>query len=165
MRCDADTLPPGWAVVELRDIAQLAPALDRCVTHDEIEVSFVPMRAVEAEGGGLLRPEVRRYGDVKKGYTPFLSGDVISAKITPCMENGKTTVVPGLLGEVCYGSTEFHVLRPALGVQARWIAQLLLQHDTRRAVQRSTTGGVGQMRVPGAFLEALPVPVAPSNEQ
>ena len=65
------------------------------------------MRAVEPEGAGLVRPELRRYSEVKKGYTSFLSGDVIMAKITPCMENGKTTVVPDLPGSVCFGSPNF----------------------------------------------------------
>jgi type I restriction enzyme S subunit len=123
------------------------------------------MRAVEPEGGGLGRPELRSHGEVKKGYTSFLSGDVIMAKITPCMENGKTTVVPELPGSICFGSTEFHVMRPESGVMARWIANFLLQHETRRAAQRAMTGGVGQMRVPTAFLEAARIPVAPSAEQ
>jgi type I restriction enzyme S subunit len=165
VRRDKVALPAGWAVARLGDIAKLGPPLDRCLLNDDIEVNFVPMRAVEPEGGGLLQPERRAYRDVKKGYTSFLAGDVISAKITPCMENGKTAVVPDLTGEVCFGSTEFHVLRPVSGLQARWIAHFLLQHETRRAAQRSMTGGVGQMRVPGAFLEALPIPVAPSKEQ
>ena len=105
------------------------------------------MRAVEPEGGGLLHPEVRLYGEIKKGYTAFLSGDVIMAKITPCMENGKTTVVPELPGSVCFGSTEFHVIRPEKDIVARWISYFLLQHEVRRKAQRQMTGGVGQMRL------------------
>jgi type I restriction enzyme S subunit len=81
------------------------------------------------------------------------------------MENGKTAVVPKLPGAVCFGSTEFHVVRAEAGIQARWIANYLLQHDTRRAAQRQMTGGVGQMRVPSTFLQALELPVAPTAEQ
>ena len=149
-------LPPGWEHPNISEIAQINPRLDRCVLNDQISVTFVPMRAVDEEGGGLVRPEVRAYGEVKKGYTSFLSGDVIMAKITPCMENGKTTVVPDVAGEVCFGSTEFHVLRPEIGVQARWLAQFLLQHDVRHVAQRKMTGGVGQMRVPAARRGATP---------
>src|ERR1700722_2485807 len=98
------------------------------------------MRAVEPEGAGLVRPELRRYSEVKKGYTSFLSGDVIVAKITPCMENGKTTVVPDLPGSVCFGSTEFHVIRPETGALARWISAFLVQHEVRRNAQRAMTG-------------------------
>jgi type I restriction enzyme S subunit len=123
------------------------------------------MRAVDTEGGGLVTPEVRPYGEIKKGYTPFRSGDVIMAKITPCMENGKTTVVPDLPGSVCFGSTEFHVIRPEDGVEPRWIAKFLLQHEIRRKAQRAMTGGVGQMRVPASFLGAISIPLPPSAEQ
>jgi type I restriction enzyme S subunit len=154
-----------WVFAPLEEICQINPPLDRCIVDDAVEVNFVPMRAVEPEGGGLVRPELRSYGKVKKGYTPFLSGDVIMAKITPCMENGKTTVVPELPGSVCFGSTEFHVMRPEDGVAPRWVSSFLLQHETRRSAQRAMTGGVGQMRVPGAFLEAVRIPVAPSAEQ
>ena len=158
-------LPPGWSASPLAEIATINPPLDRCVIHDDIEVTFVPMRAVATEGGGLIAPETRRYGQVKKGYTSFLSGDVIMAKITPCTENGKTTVVPEVPGQVCFGSTEFHTIRPEQGVRAEWIEQFLLQHEIRRSAQRAMAGGVGQMRVPGEFLKTVRLPVAPSSEQ
>ena len=158
-------LPPGWSTSPLGGLATINPRLDRCVVDDDTEVTFVPMRAVAPEGAGLVEPETRRYGEVKKGYTSFLSGDVIMAKITPCAENGKTTVVPEVPGQVCFGSTEFHTIRPEQGVRAEWIEQFLLQHETRRLAQRSMTGGVGQMRVPGEFLNSIQIPVAPSNEQ
>jgi type I restriction enzyme S subunit len=87
------------------------------------------------------------------------------AKITPCMENGKVTVVPDLPGSVCFGSTEFHVFRSEHGIVPSWIAKFLLQNDFRRAAQRAMTGGVGQMRVPAEFLETVRLPLAPSNEQ
>jgi type I restriction enzyme S subunit len=158
-------LPAGWENPLLAEIARINPPLDRCVLDDDVEVNFVPMRAVEGEGGGLTSPEVRSFGVVKKGYTSFLSGDVIMAKITPCMENGKTTVVPELPGSVCFGSTEFHVVRPESGISPRWIANFLLQHKVRRIAQRAMAGGVGQMRVPSTFLETIRIPLPPSDEQ
>lgn len=158
-------LPTKWAEAALSTVTAINPPLDRCIVADDVPVSFVPMRAVEPEGGGLLRPEAATYGEVKKGYTSFLSGDVIMAKITPCMENGKMCVVPALPGTACFGSTEFHVLRAESGVQARWVASYLLQHSTRHAAQRQMTGGVGQMRVPAAFLETLSLPIPPEREQ
>lgn len=102
---------------------------------------------------------------MRKGYTAFVPGDVIMAKITPCMENGKTTVVPELAEGICFGSTEFHVIRPESGIAAQWVAQFLLQHDVRRAAQRQMGGAVGQMRVPTTFLETVRIPVPPSAEQ
>jgi type I restriction enzyme S subunit len=162
---NVEDLPPGWVASALSEIAQINPPLDRCVVNDNVPVTFIPMRAVEAEGGGVVSPEVRPYVEVKKGYTSFLSNDVIMAKITPCMENGKTAVVPDVVGQVCFGSTEFHVIRSEQGIEPKWLAQFLLQHEVRRIAQRQMTGGVGQMRVPTSFLEAVQVPVAPSAEQ
>jgi type I restriction enzyme, S subunit len=159
------TLPPNWISVNLSQLAAINPPLDRCLVSDDVPVDFVPMRSVEPEGGGLLRPEVASYGKVRKGYTAFLCGDVIMAKITPCMENGKTCVVPSLPGAACFGSTEFHVLRAEPGIEARWIANYLLQRSTRYTAQRQMAGGVGQMRVPASFLETLAVPVPPEPEQ
>src|SRR4051812_9423641 len=115
-------LPRGWAMCKLPDVSQLNAPLDRCILSDDAPIDFVPMRAVEEEGGGIPRPEVAPYGKVKKGYTAFIPGDVIMAKITPCMENGKTCVVPKLTHGVCFGSTEFHVARAELEVDPRWIA-------------------------------------------
>jgi type I restriction enzyme S subunit len=158
-------LPNGWVQAELSAIASINPSLDRCIIDDAVVVDFVPMRAVEPNGGGLLRPEVSTYGAVKKGYTAFLPGDVIMAKITPCMENGKICLVPELPGAACFGSTEFHVVRAERGIDARWLANFLLQHSTRHAAQRQMMGGVGQMRVPSAFLESLKVPVPSASEQ
>jgi type I restriction enzyme S subunit len=158
-------LPPSWVRAELSAIAQINPPLDRCILSDNVLVDFIPMRAVEPEGGGILRPEASTYGEVKKGYTAFLAGDVIMAKITPCMENGKTCVVPELPGAACFGSTEFHVVRTEGNIAARWISNFLLQHSTRHAALRQMMGGVGQMRVPSVFLESLIIPIPPDPEQ
>lgn len=158
-------LPQGWVRAELAAVASINPPQDRCIINDDVAVDFVPMRAVEPEGGGLLRPEASTYGAVKKGFTAFMPGDVIMAKITPCMENGKTCVVPEMPGAACFGSTEFHVVRPEKDIDARWIANFLLRHSTRHTAKRQMMGGVGQMRVPTAFLESLQVPIPPSAEQ
>ena len=160
-----EQLPRGWAWAKLSEIAGINPSTRVAFEDEAAPVNFIPMRAVAPEGGGLTDPEVRPLREVRKGYTTFLSGDVIMAKITPCMENGKTTVVPDLPNSVCFGSTEFHVLRPELGIRASWISHFLLRHDLRRAAQRKMTGGVGQMRVPASFLEAVTVPVPPTAEQ
>jgi len=162
---DKAALPMGWERRPLVDIAQVNPPLGRQVSGDEFPVTFVPMRAVRVEGGGITNPEIRPYGDVKKGYTAFLSGDVIMAKITPCMENGKTTAVPEVPGSICFGSTEFHVVRPEPGIASKWIEQFLLQNEIRRDAQRRMGGAVGQMRVPAEFLNSFRIPVAPSTEQ
>jgi type I restriction enzyme S subunit len=106
-----ESLPPGWAWVALSEVARINPPLDQRITDDARQVSFVPMAAVDEGFGGVQRPQIRTHAQVKKGYTPFQVDDVIMAKITPCMENGKGGVVHGEPDQVFFGSTEFHVLR------------------------------------------------------
>ena len=160
-----DDLPEGWTLRLLPDIAQVNPPLGGCVASDDAPITFVPMRAVDVEGGGFIATETRTYGEVKRGYTAFRSGDIIMAKITPCMENGKTMLVPKVPGDICFGSTEFHVIRPNDGISGKWLELFLLRRDTRREAQVKMAGAVGQMRVPASFLQSLQVPVPPQREQ
>ena len=71
---DQAALPKGWEIGPLIEVAQINPPLGRHILGDHVPVTFVPMRAVGAEGGGLTKPEIRPYGKVKQGYTAFLSG-------------------------------------------------------------------------------------------
>ena len=98
-------------MVALSEAVELNPKPDRRALTDDSEVSFVPMAAVEAASGRMDPSTIRRYAEVKKGYTHFRDGDVLFAKITPCMENGKMAVAHSLRNGVGLGSTEFHVLR------------------------------------------------------
>ncbi|MEK7732461.1 MAG: restriction endonuclease subunit S, partial [Planctomycetota bacterium] len=128
-------------------------------------VSFVPMSAVTAETASTTMGEERRYGEVSKGYTPFLDGDVLVAKITPCFENGKIAQAT-LTHRVGFGSTEFHVVRPHAGkADARYLLHFLRQERIRRDGERKMTGSAGQRRVPEYFLAGLEVPLPPLAEQ
>lgn len=161
----SEQLPSGWASACLSDLASLNPGLGRCILDESHPVTFVPMAAVAEGFGGIVAPETRPYGEVKKGYTPFVSGDVIFAKITPCMENGKGGVVKGTQDDAFFGSTEFHVVRPRGGVQAAWLASYLSQESLRRAARLKMKGSAGQLRVPEEFLAELQVPLPPAAEQ
>ena len=59
--------------------------------------------------GEIIAPQVRILKDVKSGFTSFKEGDVVFAKITPCMENGKCAIVGNLVNDIGYGTTEFYV--------------------------------------------------------
>ena len=102
-------LPAGWKLARIVDVAEVNPRFDKSSVSDDLEVSFVPMPAVAAESGAIDVTETRQFATVKKGYSGFLEGDVLFAKITPCMENGKMAVVPTLKNNVGFGSTEFCV--------------------------------------------------------
>lgn len=158
-------LPAGWAWAPLSDIARINPPLDRRISDDTQRVAFVPMAAVDEGFGGVQRPTLRTFGEVKKGYTPFQTDDIIMAKITPCMENGKGGVVKGTAHQVFFGSTEFHVLRPHAGILPQWIGAFLGQERVRHVARLGMKGSAGQLRVPEEFLEGLYLPVPPSAEQ
>ena len=132
---------------------------------DNIEISFVPMTAV-SEKGEIDSSDVRRYEDVKKGFTYFTEGDVLFAKITPCMENGKGAVAKGLKNRIGFGSTEFHVLRPIDGISnPYWVYAITSFKSFRKEAESNMTGSAGQRRTPVSFLENYEVALPPIELQ
>jgi type I restriction enzyme S subunit len=162
---NGEGLPKGWASARLDEVADISSNRKVADLLPETPVTFVPMAAVREEFGGIDVSALRPYCEVQKGYTQFREGDVLLAKITPCMENGKVAVVPRLVNECGYGSTEFHVLRPRSCIAPDWIAHYVSQKGFRREAQRNMTGSAGQLRVPKHWLQEQYIPVAPSSEQ
>ena len=158
-------LPGGWGSALLSEICAINPRVDKSALDPAGIVSFVPMPAVEAETGKIDVSETRNFEAVRKGYTPFRKGDVLFAKITPCMENGKMAIVPNLESKYGFGSTEFHVLRPRQGIDPRFIYHAVSNRAFRFHAEHNMTGAVGQKRVPAAILEEHEVSLPPTNEQ
>ena len=158
-------LPRGWAATRLSEICVVNPRADKSAFADDAVMSFVPMSAVEAETGMIDLTETRTFSHLRRGYTAFRTGDVLFAKITPCMENGKMAVVPEMVGKCGFGSTEFHVLRPAQGVDPKFIYHLVSSRRFRYYAEHNMTGAVGQKRVPAAVLEGRWLGLPPSKEQ
>lgn len=123
------------------------------------------MPAVEALTNKVDVAATRPFGEVKKGYTPFSAGDVIFAKITPCMENGKVAVVPDLEHGIALGSTEFHVIRPFGDLLPLWFFYYLSSRAYRSEAEHNMTGAVGQRRVPIDFIAQTKIPLPPLAEQ
>jgi type I restriction enzyme S subunit len=123
------------------------------------------MVAVQENGKGIGGIETRPFGEVRTGYTSFLEGDVLFAKITPCMQNGKHAVVRDLIDGVGFGSTEFHIVRPGSSILADWVHAYLIQPDVLAMAEAHFTGTVGQQRVPPSFLTELVIPLPPLPEQ
>jgi restriction endonuclease S subunit len=152
-------------VVPLREAVAVNPKLDRSGLTDDLQVSFVPMAAVGAADGCMDVSTLRTYVEVKKGYTHFRNGDVLFAKVTPCMENGKMAVARNLQNGVGFGSTEFHVLRPGDSVDAQYLYHFVSSQTFRKEAARHMTGAVGLRRVPTAFLENAEFPLRPLTLQ
>lgn len=157
-------LPEHWIAVRLTDVCEINPRSKPELKLQD-EVSFVPMAAVSDEFGAIVAPETRTLESVQKGFTPFREGDVLFAKITPCMENGKAAIARELANQTGYGSTEFHVLRPSDLVLAEWLFAIVRTAEFRRAAASAFQGAVGQQRVPASFLEGFRIPLAPLSEQ
>ncbi|HXN52070.1 MAG TPA: AAA family ATPase [Candidatus Acidoferrum sp.] len=159
-------LPNGWVKTTLGEVCAFNPrARFLKPLPDDTEVSFVPMAAVEEESGRLDASQVRALGSVRRGYTPFRENDVIFAKITPCMENGKIALATGLKNGIAYGSTEFLVFRPYKGILPRFVLHFLLQPPFREAAEKQMSGASGQKRVPAIYLFNHEFWLPPTHEQ
>ena len=158
---DVETNTKGWKVKTLNDICEINPRTSAIDHSPDSQVSFVPMSAVSQFNGSIINSERRTLKDVKKGFTPFIEEDVLFAKITPCMENGKAAIARKLINGVGYGSTEFHVLRPKTGIVPEWVFSLIHRSVFRKAAVANFTGTAGQQRVPTDFLRQYRIPVPP----
>jgi type I restriction enzyme S subunit len=81
------------------------------------------------------------------------------------MENGKMAVVPALKNGYGFGSTEFHVLRPFSGINAKYLYYFVSSQGFRYAAEHKMSGAVGQRRVTTTYISAQQIPVPPSREQ
>ena len=159
-------LPEGWAETTLTEVCEINPPKPPVGSIPSgAPVTFVPMPAVDAELGAITKPETRPYARVRNGYTSFREGDVIMAKITPCMENGKAAIARNLETGLGFGSTEFHVLRPTEAVLAEFVYHFIRQESYRNGAESEMTGSVGQKRVPAELLKSTTLPLPPLAEQ
>lgn len=152
----------SYSSVRLGDAAYINPSTEIHSTRND-KVTFVPMEAVsDIEGKIISRLQVALI-KVAKGYTRFQENDVIWAKITPCMQNGKSAVARNLQGGVGFGSTEFHVIRSRdyESILPDYIWILLRMESVRELAKKYFVGSAGQQRVPSSFLEDLVIPLPP----
>lgn len=157
-----------WATVSLADVATLNPTRphELLKLDDSHRVTFVPMPAVNQYKGEIEGAQIRPFGEVKKGFTYFADGDVIFAKITPCMQNGKSAIASGLVNGLGFGSTEFHVIRPNTErILPEWVWYFVRQAWFRNEGIRHFRGAVGQQRVPVDYLGTANIPLPPVPEQ
>ena len=99
--------------------------------------------------------------------TKFRNGDTLLARITPCLENGKTARVDILEGnEVGFGSTEFIVMREKEGITTNdFIYYLSISPEFRNVAIKSMTGSSGRQRVQKDVLENVEIKLPPLEEQ
>ena len=158
------TDPFGWGLTTLGESCELNPRKPKDM-NTNIDYSFVAMPSV-SEDGRIDSSIERPYSEVCKGFTYFGENDVLFAKITPCMENGKGGVAKKLKNGAGFGSTEFHVLRPIKGISdPYWIYILTMFPKFRSDAEKVMTGTGGQRRVPITYLNEYPIALPPIDLQ
>lgn len=143
---------------KIRELVLINPASD--IPFGK-KISFIPMQYVSDKKGEVIKKDEKESIEAK-GYTKFQENDLIWAKITPCMQNGKSAIVRNLLNGFGCGSTEFYVLRknsPELNLE--YLHMLLRLEKVLIAGTKYFTGSAGQQRVPKSFLENLKIPLPP----
>ena len=164
---DPATNPKRWPIKRIGDpkVATINPRFPGNDIPAEREFSFVPMADVDEIWGRIVGTQVRPYSAVMRGFTPFQDNDVLFAKITPCMQNGKAAIARKLVGGHGFGSTEFHILRAGPEATPEWLYALVRMAWFRRQAETSFTGTAGQQRVPADFLVRYEVPCPPLDLQ
>lgn len=153
----------SFYVGHLEDYVDINPTINRSDLTDRSAVSFVSMQAV-AERVNHVEYEICEYEKVKTGFTPFKKGDLLWAKITPCMQNGKSFLATEMPTEFGFGSTEFHVIRSkSKKVYMPYLWILFSEEHILEAAQGMFSGSAGQQRVPDIFLRKFPL-ILPSPE-
>lgn len=138
------------------EVCELNPKKDSL--DDNIEITFIPMEKVGVDGS-LKLDSLRKYGDIKKGFSQIKEGDVLFAKITPCMENGKATIARGLMNGYAGGTTELFVIRCGNKVLPEYIFHIVHSQYFRDKAKPNMRGTVGQQRVGKEFIESFPIDV------
>lgn len=149
----------------MTEYLDINPKTDCSSLTDESLVSFVPMPNVQ-EKSNMVEYDFVPYSTVKKGFTVFKKGDMIWAKITPCMQNGKSCIVDKMPTEVGSGSTEFHVVRKRTDdVYMPFVWSIFSNENVLKAAQAVFSGSAGQQRVSESFLENFPCVIPEYDKQ
>ena len=154
-----------FACKKLSDLAFINPKTDLSMLSDADNISFIPMEDISDDYGEWIGKRIGSKSDIK-GYTKFQDGDIVWARITPCMQNGKSALLTNLVNGKGYGSTEFHVVRiKSSEVLPQYIHTLLRHFDVLFDAKKYFTGSAGQQRVPTSYLESLLIPIPPLEVQ
>jgi type I restriction enzyme S subunit len=156
--------PQDWKRSRIRNVAVLSPTYSSGTPAPEETCAVIPMEAVTVDGS-IDTSNQESFGEISSGLTLFEEGDVLFAKITPCMENGKGAYVSSLPTRYAFGSTEFHVLRPGPCVAGPFLYHLTANPVFRDYAAENMVGAAGQKRVSARFLKDTSIYLPNLSEQ
>lgn len=149
---------------KLKNVALINP-ITYFPNDENLSISFIPMECISDKEGKVIEQRERLIKE-SKGYTKFQNGDLLWARITPCMQNGKSAIVSNLKNGYGVGSTEYHVIRQKnTEVELKYIYNILRMNAVLQKAMSFFTGSAGQQRVPRTFLEELTIPIPPKETQ
>ena len=145
-----DGVPEGWNWCKLEDAIQLDPKVT--LTKERMK-QFIPMSALSTSS--MVLDESQFTETTSNSGSKFQNGDTLLARITPCLENGKTAYVSGLKSdEGAVGSTEYIVMR-AKTINSYMVYLLARTDDFRQSAINSMSGSDGRQRVKSDKLKML----------
>lgn len=151
--------------VKLSSVAYVNPTGTFKGKDIETPISFIPMESIDE-----IYSEVSKLEDTTienaSGFTKFKEGDLLWAKITPCMQNGKSAIAKNLKNGLGCGSTEFFVMRnkdERLAIE--YLHVILHMKCVRETAMLYFSGSAGQRRVSSAFLENFNLPFPSKDKQ
>ncbi len=156
-------LPQGWEWVKLGDLCQINP---RNFIPDTTESGFIPMTLIKDGFNNSHSFEIRKWSEIKKGFTHFQNNDIVIAKITPCFQNRKSAIIQNLPNGIGAGTTELHVIRDNTNIIN--MKYLLLNFKTEYFIQNGIkifTGTAGQQRIGKEYIANYLIPLPPLAEQ
>lgn len=156
-------IPESWKWVRVAQVVTLNPKND---LDDHLDTAFIPMPCVSDGFRNSHTFEVKKWGEIKKGFTHFADGDIGVAKITPCFQNRKSVVFQGLPNGYGAGTTELSIVRV---INTTILREYLLwffksEYFIVNGV-KSFTGTAGQQRVHKDYLATCLFPLPPLAEQ
>ena len=156
-------IPENWMWVRIAQIVALNPKND---LDDNTETAFIPMPCIMDGFRNQHTFEIKKWKEIKKGFTHFAEGDIGVAKITPCFQNRKSVVFQNLTNGYGAGTTELSIVRTINDTVLR--EYLLWFFKTEYFITngvKSFTGTAGQQRIHKDYLATCLIPLPPLAEQ
>ena len=155
--------PESWKWVRVGNITTLNPKNE---ANDETEAAFIPMTLVADGYRNQHSYEIKKWGEIKKGFTHFTNGDIGIAKITPCFQNRKSVIFDSLVHNLGAGTTELSIVRVIADTVNREYLLWFFKSDyfIKNGI-KSFTGTAGQQRIHKDYLANCVIPLPPLAEQ
>ena len=158
-------ISPKWDNEKLSKVAFVNPSGAYKGKTAEMPISFVPMEVIDETFSEITTMDETTI-EQASGFTKFREGDLLWAKITPCMQNGKSAIAKNLTNGLGCGSTEFFILRPKdERLATEYLHVILHMKCVRETAMLYFGGSAGQQRVPASFLENFNLPLPPKEKQ